>query len=50
LGSDDLSAHIILEEASDILVILVSFLEPEVELSGGYRVETSELEGKVSWD
>ena len=48
MRSDDFSANIILEEASDVFLILIPLLEPEVELSGGNGVETGELQGKVS--
>jgi hypothetical protein len=48
MGSDDLSANIVLEEASDVFVVLIPLLEPEVKLSSGNGVETSELQGKVS--
>jgi len=47
MGSDDLGADVILEKTDDVLVVLVPLLEPEVELGGGDRVETSELQGKV---
>lgn len=50
VGSDDLGADVILEKAGDVLIVLVPLLEPEVELGGGNRVETSEIQGKVSGD
>ena len=48
VGSNDLGADVVLEKADDVLVVLVPLLEPEIELSGGDGVETSELQGKVS--
>jgi hypothetical protein len=44
---NDLGANIVLEQASDILVVLIPLLKPKVELGGGNRVETSELQGKI---
>ena len=48
VGCNDFSANAVFEKAGDILIVLVPLLEPEVELSGGDGVETSELQGKVS--
>jgi hypothetical protein len=48
--SDDLGADAVLEKAGNVLVVFVPLLEPEVELSGGDGVESSELQGKIGGD
>jgi len=47
MRSDHLGAYVVLEKASNVLVVLVPLLEPEVELGSGDGIEASELQGEV---
>ena len=48
MGSDCLGAYVVLEKVGDVTVVLVSLLEPEVELGSSSGVKASEHQREVS--